>query len=353
MHLHIIIDSPAFTQSVQQRIHESGPENSIVLVTKSDQEIDIYTPETKKTQTIHQVYQWLSQTKIESLTAHFLSTLAAYLIVRLKHVSTVKWVVWGGDYYDLPSVRNQYVGPNQKVKQLGLKQRLGYLVIRRALRKIDYVIGNLCDLKEIRQNLRLKANFVQLNHLWGSHRFGVLDSTENQSMILVGNSDDQSNNHLMCINQIMEFDSGQDILLPLSGVTNSYTENLKQRISALYPEQVVNSLDNFLAQEEYHGHLSQCSHLVYGHFRQQGMATLFTFLQSGRVCYLQSDNPYYKYLISEGFTIFAIDQSQYWKRELSQEEKSQNKALIEALFSTELIAKQWKNALNSETVSSI
>ena len=346
MHLHIIIDSPVFTQSIRQRIHESGQKNTIILVTKSYKEIDVYDGESKKTQNISQVSQWLSTHAIDTLTAHFLSTLAAYLILRLQNVSIVKWGVWGGDFYDMPQVRSKYKGPNQRLRALNPKQRLGYQVINRALRKIDCVFGNLCDLTEIDKTLNLNVNYLQLNHLWDSQRFGILDTALDQSLILIGNSDDPSNNHKTCINQIRQLNSDQDFLIPLSGISNSYTKSLQLKVGAESSAHEVNYIDEFLEKEEYQKQLSRCSHLVYGHYRQQGMATLFAFLRSGKVCYLQSGNPYYQYLLSEGFTLYAIDQATNWKDKLTQEEKKQNKSLIESLFDLELISKQWRQALN-------
>jgi len=352
MHLHIVINSPVFTQSVLQRIYASGQQETIILVTKSYKTIDVYLNGKKSsTKSINQVSQWLSTLSIETLTAHFLSTLAAYLILRLQDVTTVKWVVWGGDYYDQPKIRMKYKGVDQVFKTLSMKDKIGYQVINRALRKIDCVIGNLCDLNEIENNLKLNVKYKQLNHFWDYSRFGKLDPSLNSGKVLVGNSDDQSNNHLTCVKLLQKFDTDKHLILPLSGVSNSYTQLLKQTITTQYGSQEITYLDTFLEESDYQKQLSECSHLVYGHYRQQGMATLFTFLRSGRVCYLQSTNPYYKYLISLGCTLYAIDQAETWTETLTPDEQRWNKKLINTLLEPELIGKQWDSALSYGNIS--
>ncbi len=339
-----------FTQSVQHRIYASGQQDTIVLVTKSYKEIDVYRDTLKTgTQSINQVSQWLSTLPIRTLTAHFLSTLAAYLILRLRQVTVVKWVVWGGDYYDQPKIRKKYKAPSQVLKSLSTKDKIGYHVIKRSLKKIDCVIGNLCDLNEIEQHLDLNAKYLQLNHFWDSNRLGSLDPSLNSGKILVGNSDDQSNNHLLCIKHLQRYGTDKMLVLPLSGVSNSYTQYLKHAVATQYPDQEITYLDTFVNESEYEQLLSECSHLVYGHYRQQGMATLFAFLYSGRVAYLQSTNPYYKYLVSIGCTLYAIDQAEYWTEDLTPAQQRENKALINNLLDPDLIDSQWNSAISYGT----
>jgi hypothetical protein len=343
-HIHCIIHSVAYTPKVIAKIkaHQGG--ESVFLVTKSYKFIDVIIGEKIETWSIWRVIRWIKSQKITSFTAHFLSSIAAVLINQLDKSTTVKWVVWGGDFYDLPKVKPFYT-ENGKVEPLGIKQRLQYKLINKALPKIDCIIANICDHREISTYLNLSCHQVILNFLLDKTQITTLKPQSKLPMVLIGNSDDPNNRHLTVIHQLTQINGPKNGILPLSGVINTYTTYLKSTVRKKFPSMSIDYLDRYIQESKYFDLLSSCSHLAFGHLRQQGMATLFAFLVSGRVCYMQSNSPYYQYLIDEGLTIYALDTINNSISEITSTQASDNKRLIEQLFALELIDGQWKQAL--------
>ena len=344
IHLHCIIHSVAYTSKVVAKVKANQGAESVFLVTKSYRSIDITIGKKTETWDLWRVIKWLNTQEVASFTAHFLSSIAAVLMLRLDKSTTVKWVVWGGDFYDLPQVK-AYYSDKGHADSISLKQKLGYKLITQALARIDSIIANPCDQGEISTYLNLSAHRATLNFLLDASQLTPLNPLNDQDKVLIGNSDDPNNRHLVVVDQLAKIDSLDDSVIPLSGVNNSYTSSLKSTIAEIYPSASVDYLDSYIEESNYFDLLSSCSHLAFGHLRQQGMGTLFSFLISDRVCYMQSRSPYYQYLIKEGVTIYPLDLIKQGVPEITRTESTNNKRLIAQLFDTELIDSQWKKAL--------
>ncbi len=345
MHIHCIIQSVAYTPKVIAKIkaHQGG--KSVFLITKSYRSIDIIIGEKIENWNIWKVIRWMQAQEVITFTAHFLSTIAAVLINRLDKLTTVKWVVWGGDFYGLPQVKQNYAD-NGQVDTMSIKQRLQYKLIRKALPKIDCIIANPCDHREISAHLNLSSHCVTLNFLLNATQITQLSSRSDENKVLIGNSDDPNNRHLIVIQQLIKINGLKRGILPLSGVSNTYTTNLKNTISDKYPSISIDYLDRYIAESTYFDLLSSCSHLAFGHLRQQGMATLFAFLVSGRVCYMQSGSPYYQYMVDEGLTIYPLDCINSGISEITEIQSSGNKRKIDELLDPKLIDSQWQAAFS-------
>ncbi len=341
MHLHIIISSPVFTDPLVRRIQDYFGDY-MILVTESFHKMTCITSQGQSTLDIFKAVNLIKSKSIQSCTAHFLSTQAAYIIRTLHQSVVVKWVVWGGDFYGLPEVRKQYLR-GLTIKD-SLKTNLGYRLIRLGLKRVNLIVANPCDQNAITSTLQLKVDYLTLNHQWTIEKVVKLKKLSNQEAILLGNSDDKYNNHPEVLEQLTSLvDNDTKIVLPLSGIDNAYTQQVKAQALASFTKAQI--LDRFVEIDEYQSILSSCSVLVYGHLRQQGMATLFSFLASGRKCYFWKDNVYFQYLKTLGFHVFALEDvkpSQFWDR-LTTQQASENQQKLNTMLDTSLIHQQWKS----------
>lgn len=345
LHVHCIIYSPIFTPGIIQRIETSQEGDSIIIVTKSYQEISVQSGKMSWTGSLPSVIRHLRSQQITSFSAHFLSTLSALMILCLSKKTLVKWFVWGGDFYDQPSINKTLLG---NVRKYSIIERIGYQLILKSLQMIKLIVANKADQSQITNLLNPDVEIASLNHLWDISQVQTLRKTDTYyaPKILVGNSNDPSNNHLLVLQQLQQANTRYPICIPLSGQTNQYIDRLKSDIETIIENDCIEYIDTFLPSEQYHDILSTCSHLAYGHYRQQGMATLFSFLISGKVCLMQSKNPYYLYLKNLGAIIFPLDQIEALPMNLTDKEKHINKQIIKEILNPTTIDKQWRDVLN-------
>lgn len=345
IHIHCIISSTAYTPKVIAKLKAHQHGRVVYMVTKNYRNIEVTVGNSTETWSILQCIKWIKNQEVASFTAHFLSTIASVLINRLRPATTIKWVVWGGDFYDLPQIRSHYRDKDQ-LGSLSWKERFGYRIINKALIRVDCIIANPCDHGQISKHLDLSSKKIMLNFLLDQTEIIRLEPLAKGGMTLIGNSDDASNRHLTILHQLDYLNSLDRCIIPLSGVTNGYTQSLKNTIAKKYPTIGVDYFDRYIMEVDYFTLLSKCSHLAYGHLRQQGMGTLFSFLISGRVCYLQSENPYYQYLKEEGMMVYPLDELSEPIDSITDKDSERNKELLLTLFDPQLIASQWKEGLN-------
>ncbi len=345
MHIHVIIRSSAFTDPLCTLIREKQKGDYAIIVTDSYQSIELHYNNTVTRMHLFQVSKWIQQQNIGTATIHFLSTTAAYLIRRLDKNTTVNWLIWGGDLYNLPKVRKHIKGI---APIRGIKERISYKLLELVLPRIQRIFANPGDLHVLDQYLRLNAKKYTLNYLLDINHFQSFDQSPSK-VILIGNSDDPANNHLELLQRLsIKVGKTTRILMPLSGVSNSYTKQIEQ--SAQEKFENVEILDRFVPYDEFHQLLGKCCSLVYGHRRQQGMATLFPFLLSGRRCYFPRENPFYKFLKENNFNVFNLDEIDLKSifLPLSEKEKAQNLTLLTSYLSQETISNQWDSIFETE-----
>lgn len=315
----------------------------VFIIIRSFFTIQIITKDNHSHHNFFSAKKWLRKQSIGHVYFHYLSIQAALLIHNIQ-VGFSTWIVWGADYYNFPLVRNNY---HQKAQSKGsfIRDLIQKKYVSKVMHQLDFIASNITDQEEIQENIQLRAEFKRLDNFFSVRDFSDRIQAIQGSYILVGNSDDSSNNHIEGLSQL-DKNTDRTILIPLSGVSNTYTQKVIQFAKDRFSNVMI--LDDFLSSEAYYRLLGNVESVIYPHFRQQGRGTVMPLLYHGRKVYLFERNPLYRLFKKWGLVVFSLDKKEELigiDKPLTISEIEHNQKLLETLLSVESINKQWRHIL--------
>lgn len=313
---------------------------------------------------------------IDAVICHILNIEFADILLKIKQPISIYWSIWGYDVYSLPEIRPSRFAPltYAYLKKANIFQSLLWFIYRnRTVREICFALKGKKDpykkLEKVQSQVKacltyikedvefLKAYypqlhmehiyfpFLNLNQYLGSH---IANTSINGKNILIGNSNSDTSNHLDVIAFLAKqgFDEAE-IYTPLSyngsaAYQNTIIESGKNLLGDIFKPMV-----DFISLQEYNQILHSCSVGIFYHYRQQGMGNIIAMLWMGARIYMTQKNPAYHYFLRIGLKVFDLDKdfALYKNSLLPNEDAVINREILNATFSKEVVAEQYKKVL--------
>lgn len=237
------------------------------------------------------------------------------LIDFIKNINTtVIWVFWGADAFDLPNLKSLY-SPNPSTEGYNLyrlfKERYNAKKSenrkKNAMRNIAYFAHYIEeDFQLIKKTYKLdKLEYIDFTYgTLEQFTSNIVPSKINN--ILIGNSAHIANNHINAIKKIKEI-VDTTVYVPLS---YSGTEDYKDEVIQLgtkYFGEKFKPLTKFLSFNEYNEVLKTISIAIMPHTRSQAFGNIIALLYSGVKVYMSNDSSLYKLLKQLGVELYSIE----------------------------------------------
>lgn len=288
----------------------------------------------------------LNEGNYDAIIIHGLKQEMIDLLLQIDKKIVIIWKAWGFDIYTSPHVYASFIRLQlykpltkkaiRKKASYYLREVHGYLhylkrlnIIHKAISRIDFFSGVLhCEYDLMSRLEYFKAGEVYLPYI--SLKENTLHTTNNHDNILIGNSNDPSNNHLDAFNYLKFVNIGdRKIYCPLSyGGTDIYREKVIEAGKQYWGDNFI-PLIELLPEQEYMKIIDSCEIAIFYHERQQAIGNITHVLRNGCSVYLSPTSINYKELSNIGFKVFDITQDLESLLTLNDREKINNKELCE------------------------
>lgn len=138
---------------------------------------------------------------------------------------------------------------------------------------------------------------------------GVTDniSFSKSKTLVIGNSRSFYNNHLEILDLIKNYNVSDNLKIKIPfnyGDERRYTRKVKERALTLNN---VTIIDTFIPLEEYKNFYNKVGAVVNNSYRQFALGNIFLSLNKGVKVYLNTKSPTFRWLKTEGFYIYSIE----------------------------------------------
>jgi hypothetical protein len=308
-------------------------------------------------------------TKYETVYIHYFADELIDFVEKFGAKTKFIWIFWGADAFDMQCFNKYFLAPKtQKLLNNILTNKDSTIIRLLSHYKAKYI----CTKKQ-KQKIKASKKFDCIAHFLPEdielinkefrHKFhhiyftyGNLDdfitnseSNERKKDILVGNSANPSNNHLDAFTYINENLIYADckIILPLSySGSKEYIESVIKSGVTKYKDKFY-PLIKFMNKSQYNTTISNVSIAVMPHLRSQAFGNIINLLWHGVKLYFYKDSNLYKFLISKGFTLYALkNKNSIYNIPLENNIIEQNKELLHSLFGEKATIENYMNLLN-------
>lgn len=169
--------------------------------------------------------------------------------------------------------------------------------------------------------------------------------------ILVGNSADESNEHLNAFAQLAHLADGNiEIIVPLNYAGSSdYIDEVICAGKKLFADKFI-AITNMLEKTAYDQLLSTVDITIFAHQRQQGLYVVYAMLEMGKAMFLRGTTSSYSNLSALGFDVKAFETlPEFNLEQLSQlviAPNTCNQGLMAEHYTEQALAPKWSKMLN-------
>ncbi|MNK07567.1 4-alpha-L-fucosyltransferase [compost metagenome] len=315
---------------------------------------------------------------VDAVICHILNIEFADILLKIHQPVDIYWSIWGYDVYALPEIRPTRYAPLTfaYLKKANIFQTaLWFIYKNRTIREICFALKGKQDpykklekvqtqvkacltyikedvelLKSYYPHLQMKYiyfPFLNLKQYLGSN---YANTSINGKNILIGNSNSDTSNHLDVLSFLAkEGFKAASVYVPLSyGGDNAYRNAVTESGTKLLGDLFKPMID-FISLKEYMEILQSCTVGIFYHYRQQGMGNIIAMLWMGARIYMSEKNPGYHYFLRLGIKVFDLDRDfiLYKNSPLSMEDATENRKILTATFSAEVVAQQYKVVLDT------
>jgi len=234
------------------------------------------------------------------------------------------WVMWGGDFY-FPE------------KQTWLKKqtikRLGHLVSM--IRGEHKLAVKWYDTKGA-----YNEGFVSIYPSNLYKEYYIKDKMHSTINILVGNSANPTNNHLIIFEKLLKFkDEDIKIFVPLSYGDQIYAKMVIEAGEEKFGDKFI-ALTDFMPFEQYLDFLAKIDIVIFNHNRQQALGNTITLLGLGKKVYMRNDVTPWKMFQEKNIKVFDVSTLDLTL--IDNETKVHNRKKVKEIFSEENLIKRLK-----------
>lgn len=307
---------------------------------------------------------------------HYLSDYVAQIIQRVCHKKKIFMIFYGSEIFNMKEFYESTLQSETKklikkinkknFKFIELKKEINRYIYSRKVEKIKKeVLSNVdyfChwisqDYSLIKSKIKIDAKFLDFIH--GSLDMiispeSLRNSKNNDSEhILVGNSANESNNHLDILEKLYQCDNdGKKIYMPLSYSESSseYTKEVIKKGETLFANKYI-SIKKFLQKNEYYNLCLKCEFIFMNHYRSQAGAVNRFVLYFGKKLFMSEKSNMYKFYKQIGLIVFSIEKElvrnnpDIWKK-LTKKQKEHNKLILEKKFGANEINLKYNKIFN-------
>lgn len=211
-------------------------------------------------------------------------------IASQKHIG---WIIWGGDLYNP-------IKKGQLLTEIVAKIDSIHTIVNGDIKVFEDTYG---------KRMQYKFGYTYPN-LYGS--ISDISKVEKKPQIIVGNSGDESNNHIQILGDLARKSDIKEyeLLIPVSYNFNTdYEKRLNTAIRTFGLDKNTKLLKEFIAPSEYFKLISNSVMLVTAHHRQQAVGNILTSIYCGNSTFLRKEikikgvrqsNPTWEFLESNG-----------------------------------------------------
>lgn len=233
----------------------------------------------------------------------------------------------------------------RKLQNSKQQERNAALMQEKVLKRIDYISTVLeSEYALIKAHPWVFAKYFHFQYVGlipNMDDVPVIDF-EKSKYILLGNSGDETNNHLDVLNIIHQRHISNPIYASISyGGEKDYVERV---IFDLEKNQDNIIQTDFMPIETYRNLLLQCRVAVFGHIRQQALGNIGMAMKQGSKVFLYKDSVTYKYYKSLGLYVFTIED------DLTQENIDTPLTQVQIQCNRSFFAHTYENVLQSMIV---
>ncbi len=163
---------------------------------------------------------------------------------------------------------------------------------------------------------------------------------KDEIVIQIGNSATESNNHADALFLLSKFKSNTiKLVLPMAYGNVKYSSFVKKH-GAFFFNTKIEYVENFVPRAEYITKLKETNVCIMYHNRQQAFGNCIPLLMLGKKLFLKKENSLFVFFQSIGVTVFdanEIDTMSFEEfcKPLAENQKNQNKIILQGLFSEE------------------
>jgi hypothetical protein len=197
-------------------------------------------------------------------------------------------------------------------------------------------------------NFKHTVKYHFMSYLDASDLFVQSDQKSLKTRIMVGHNGSPLLNHLEVINYLSEVNCLEEVFLPLNYGKADYITRLKLEILK-FPNLKVQMLEKTMSMEEYYRYISDVEFFLLNSYCQQGLGNIIYFLFNDATVYLSEKSSSYHFFKGLGFTLRSMEELLLGAvlTPISNQEKINNKRLVQDHFSREKVLQQWEGMLQN------
>lgn len=160
--------------------------------------------------------------------------------------------------------------------------------------------------------------------------------------ILVNNSATATGNHVDVFRTFDRIGVRSNLIVPLNyGDSPAYLDFVKDEGAKILGDRFKPILD-FMPKDDYFKYISQCTHMVMGHNRQQALGNIIWGLSAGLKLFFWKRSPVYRQYKAMGFEIFSLEDAtaEDFNTCLPPESQRRNAALVIEHFGREAMLRK-------------
>lgn len=266
-----------------------------------------------------------------------------YWLIRKKKIKNATWIIWGADVYAYKKARHSL---RNKLYEKARKKLIPFFPEIAAFVKDDFEIVNKVYNTRAEYVPILYPIPVNLDHLAEIQ----LERLEGEVKIMIGNSGDESNEHIDVLQKIARF-SEENILIicPLSyGGTPEYIDSVCAEGKRLFGDKFV-AVKEMMQANDYAHFLAHIDIVLMNHQRQQGLGNIMALLFLEKKIFMRKNTTSFDFLVENGCKIELIetlDQISFNDFINFTDELKNNRIVMKEMLTDEFPLNRWKNLFN-------
>ena len=204
--------------------------------------------------------------------------------------------------------------------------------VRTIIEEIDYIAPVLSEDVELFRKAYPRSRIPEVI----AFQYGYYNVEPNVGVdravgpILVNNSATATGNHVDVFRTLDGIGVRSDLIVPLNyGDSSAYLDFVKEEGAKILGGRFKPILD-FMPKDDYFRYISQCTHMVMGHNRQQALGNIIWGLSAGLKLFFWKRSPVYRQYKAMGFEIYSLDDAtvEDFNTCLPSESQRRNAALV-------------------------